>query len=87
MTTKSDSLKQSVTGRAELVKALVQFQSKCPPVAHDKTGQIGQRTYTYASLGQIISAIREPLWLGDGGDIAGVKAAIEARRVAVRKPQ
>ena len=26
-------------------------------------------------------------WNGDGGDIAGVKAVIETRRVAVRKPQ
>jgi hypothetical protein len=26
-------------------------------------------------------------WNGDGQDVAGVKAAIEARRVAVRKPQ
>ena len=45
----------------ELTRALVAFQSHCPPVAHDKTGQIGSRTYTYASLGQIISTIHVPL--------------------------
>jgi ERF superfamily protein len=48
-------------GKTELIKALIAFQGSCPPVPFDKVGQVGPRTYGYASLNAILSAVRGPL--------------------------